>query len=51
MSTFLQLSASEYGQMFERGAFGHLNRKIELIRREVREVNTAGPCTTIWLII
>jgi Uma2 family endonuclease len=29
--------------MVERGAFEHLNRKIELIRGELREMNPAGP--------
>lgn len=43
MSTALHLTATEYGQMVERGAFDHLNRKIELIRGEIREMNPAGP--------
>ncbi len=29
--------------MVARGAFDHLNRKIELIRGEIREMNPAGP--------
>jgi Uma2 family endonuclease len=29
--------------MVERGAFDHLNRKIELIRGEIRELNPSGP--------
>ncbi len=43
MSTILRLSVAEYGRMVERGAFDHLNRKIELIRGELREMNPAGP--------
>lgn len=43
MSTGLNLTAEEYAQMVERGAFDHLNRKIELIRGELREMNPAGP--------
>lgn len=43
MSTNLHLSATEYDRMVERGAFAHLNRKIELIYGEIREMNPAGP--------
>ncbi len=43
MSVGLHLTADEYDQMVERGAFDHLNRKIELIRGELREMNPAGP--------
>lgn len=43
MSIGLHLTADEYDQMVERGAFDHLNRKIELIRGELREINPAGP--------
>lgn len=43
MSTGLSLTAEEYDQMVQRGAFDHLNRKIELIRGELREMNPAGP--------
>ena len=43
MSTTLHLSIADYDQMIARGAFYHLNRKIELIRGEVREMNPAGP--------
>ena len=43
MSTTLHLSISDYDQMIARGAFDHLNRKIELIRGEIREMNPAGP--------
>ena len=43
MSTGLHLSVDEFDQMVARGAFDHLNRKIELIRGELREMNPAGP--------
>ena len=43
MSTGLHLTAQEFDRMVERGAFDHLNRKIELIRGELREINPAGP--------
>lgn len=43
MSTILHLTAAEYGRMVECGAFDDLNRKIELIRGEIREMNPAGP--------
>ena len=43
MSTTLHLSIADYDQMIARGAFYHLNRKIELIRGEIRETNPAGP--------
>jgi Uma2 family endonuclease len=43
MSTGLHLTADEFDQMVDRGAFDHLNRKIELIRGELREMNPAGP--------
>lgn len=43
MSTGLHLTADEFDQMVERGAFDHLNRKIELIRGELREMKPAGP--------
>jgi Uma2 family endonuclease len=43
MSTLLHLTADEYGQMVQRGAFDHLDRKIELIRGELREMNPSGP--------
>jgi len=43
MSTGLHLTADEFDRMIERGAFDHLNRKIELIRGELREMNPAGP--------
>lgn len=43
MSTALHLTADEFDRMVQRGAFDHLNRKIELIRGELREMNPAGP--------
>lgn len=43
MSTGLHLTTTEFDRMIERGAFDHLNRKIELIRGELRETNPAGP--------
>jgi Uma2 family endonuclease len=43
MSTALNLTSDEFDQMVSRGAFDHLNRKIELIRGELREMNPAGP--------
>lgn len=43
MSTGLHLSSEEYDRMVRCGAFDHLNRKIELIRGELREMNPAGP--------
>lgn len=43
MSTSLHLTTDEYDRMVLRGAFDHLNRKIELIRGELREMNPAGP--------
>lgn len=43
MSTTLKLSIEEYNCMVEMGAFDHLNRSIELVRGEIREMNPAGP--------
>lgn len=43
MSSGLQLTTAEFGQMLERGAFDHLQRKIELIRGQIRQMNPAGP--------
>lgn len=43
MSSGLRLTADEYGQMVNRGAFDHLRQKIELIRVEIRAMNPAGP--------
>lgn len=43
MSTTLKLSVEEYNRMVEMGAFNHLNRSVELVRGEIREMNPAGP--------
>lgn len=43
MSTSLHLTVEEFDQMVERGAFEHLNRKVELIRGELREKKPEGP--------
>ena len=43
MSVGLHLTVAEFDRMAEQGAFDHLNRKIELIRGELREMNPAGP--------
>ena len=43
MSTALHFTNEEYGRMVALGVFDHLNRKIELIYGEIREVNPAGP--------
>lgn len=43
MSTALRLTMDEFDRMVHCGAFDHLNRKIELIRGELREMNPAGP--------
>ncbi len=43
MSTSLQLTTKEYDRMAEKGAFDHLQSKIELIRGEIRQMNPAGP--------
>ncbi len=43
MSTGLHLTSDEFDRMVQCGAFDHLNRKIELIRGELREMNPAGP--------
>lgn len=57
MSTILHLSVAEFDRMVACGAFQHLNRKIELIRGELREMNPAGPlhddlirCLTGWSV-
>ena len=42
MSTALHLTTEEFDRMIECGAFDHLQRKIELIRAELREMNPAG---------
>lgn len=41
--TKLTLTYDEFAQMVECGAFDHLERKIELIRGEIRQMNPAGP--------
>jgi Uma2 family endonuclease len=43
MSTALHLNVDEYNRMVTMGAFSHLNRRIELVRGEIREMNPAGP--------
>ena len=43
MSSALQLTLSEYNHMVACGAFEAINRKVELIRGEIREMNPAGP--------
>ncbi|TWT95046.1 Uma2 family endonuclease [Neorhodopirellula pilleata] len=43
MSQSLRLTADEYGEMVQKGAFDHLHGKIELIRGEIRCMNPAGP--------
>jgi hypothetical protein len=48
MSTSLQVTAQEYDQMVEKGAFNHLTGKIELIRGEIRQMNPAGMVGSRW---
>ncbi len=43
MSTTLHLTLNEYQHMVACGAFDKLDRKVELIRGEIREMNPAGP--------
>ena len=43
MSSALQLTLSEYNHMVACGAFEAINRKVELIRGVIREMNPAGP--------
>lgn len=43
MSTALQLSLEEYDRMIAAGAFLGMDRHIELIRGELRQMNPAGP--------
>ena len=43
MSTALQLTLREYNHMVACGAFEAINRKVELIRGEIREMSPAGP--------
>ena len=39
----LLLTIDEFERMVERGAFDHLDRKVELIRGELRQMNPPGP--------
>lgn len=43
MSNALRLSVREYDRMVQKGAFNDLDRRIEFIRGELREMNPAGP--------
>ena len=43
MSTGLRLSSEEYDRMIACGAFEGIDRRIELIRGELREMSPAGP--------
>lgn len=43
MSQVLPVTLNEYSHMVACGAFDKLDRKIELIRGEIREINPAGP--------
>lgn len=43
MSTTLRLSVDQYERMIARGAFEGLDRRIELIHGELREMSPAGP--------
>ncbi len=43
MSTALRLTVNEYDAMIRCGAFDQLDRRVELIRGELREMNPAGP--------
>jgi Uma2 family endonuclease len=43
MSTALHLTVAEFDRMALTGAFDQLDRKIELIRGELREMNPPGP--------
>ena len=43
MSTALRLTPDEYDRMIAKGAFDGINRRIELIHGELREMNPAGP--------
>lgn len=43
MTTTLHLSLSEYDSMVRVGAFDRIERKVELIRGELIEMNPAGP--------
>lgn len=43
MASALRLSVAEYDQMILRGAFDGLQKRIELFRGELIEMNPAGP--------
>ncbi|MCC9656516.1 Uma2 family endonuclease [Rhodopirellula halodulae] len=43
MTNTLHLTLSEYDTMVRLGAFDHVDRKVELIRGELVEMNPAGP--------
>ena len=43
MSTILRLTPAEYDRMIANGAFVGINRRIELIHGELREMTPAGP--------
>jgi len=43
MPTTLHLSLAEYDSMVHVGAFDRIERKVELIRGELIEMNPAGP--------
>ncbi len=43
MSTSLKLTVAEYDQKIAIGAFDRLDRRVELIHGELREINPAGP--------
>lgn len=43
MSTTLKLDIDEYEKMIASGAFDHINKRIEFIRGELKEMSPAGP--------
>lgn len=43
MSTTHRITAEEYDSMIAKGAFDGINRKIELVHGELREMKPAGP--------
>lgn len=49
MSTALRLSVDEYVDMAKTGAFERIDRRVELIRGELRETNPQGPVHG-WLV-
>ncbi len=57
MSTALRLTLDDYHAMIDRGAFDGLDRRVELIRGELREMSPIGPIhcdlvdeLTVWSI-